>query len=69
LERAGFCTASLSVSPKVTARVRPPRVLQVPGPRGTTVGPAHDRAEQLKRVTRTLRLIDELTDPGIVTLD
>ncbi|MBI2567637.1 MAG: hypothetical protein HYV63_11445 [Candidatus Schekmanbacteria bacterium] len=62
-------TASISLMPEITARVRPPRALAVPFPLGFPLGRPHDAAEQ-KRVLRNLLALCERRDvPVLERLD
>ncbi len=53
LERRGIVTASLTMLPEITRKVRPPRALAVPYPLGYPLGAPRDRALQL-RILRAL---------------
>ncbi|NMP24445.1 hypothetical protein [Sulfobacillus harzensis] len=66
LEAHGFTTVGLSNLRRYTQRVFPPRTVLVPGPRGRTAGPAHDRREQRRRVTAALELLATANEPGVV---
>lgn len=54
-------TASITMLPEITARVGPPRALEVPYPLGYPLGAARDAALQttiLRRLLATCRRID-----------
>jgi D-proline reductase (dithiol) PrdB len=48
IERRGIATASVTMLPEVTGRVRPPRALAVPWPLGYPLGAPNDRDLQRK---------------------
>ena len=56
LERRGVVTVSVSMLPEITAKVRPPRALEVPYPLGFPLGRPHDPPLQRRIVRAMLRL-------------
>lgn len=72
LERRGVVTVSVSLLPEITARVRPPRALEVPYPLGYPLGRPNDPPLQ-RRILRALLglalrhdgpVIEELGEPA-----
>ena len=66
LERRGIATASITMLPEVTGKVRPPRALAVPWPLGFPLGAPDDAALQ-KRVL--LALMDLLPRADLPVLE
>lgn len=66
LESRGISTVSLSNLAAASERVKPPRALLVPGPRGQTAGKPHDRAEQRRRVEAALDLLEHAQTGGVL---
>jgi hypothetical protein len=64
LEANGITTISLSNDPVVTARVRPPRSVNVRLPRGSMLGEPGNRAKQRSVLTETLAALSSITEPG-----
>ena len=56
LERRGVVTVSVCLLPEITARVRPPRALEVPYPLGFPLGRANDPPLQRRILRAMLRL-------------
>lgn len=54
LERRGIVTASITMLPEITAKVGPPRALEVPYPLGYPLGAAGDVALQTTILRRLL---------------
>lgn len=68
IEESGIPTVMLANLQGRTAKIKPPRTLLVPGPRGETAGPPEDRHSQKRRVESGLRLLETVKNPGeIVT--
>ena len=53
IERAGIVTASITLMPEITRKIRPPRALAVPYRLGFPLGRPDD-AELQRRILRTL---------------
>lgn len=53
LERRGIVTASITLLPEITRKIRPPRALEVPYPLGFPLGEA-DNPELQRAVLRAL---------------
>lgn len=64
IEAAGVPTVALSNVRGATRRVKPPRSLIVPFPRGETVGPAYAVALQSATVSAALDLLVTAREPG-----
>lgn len=62
-------TTSLSAYPRITNRVRPPRVLEIHRPRGATVGGAKDARSHRRTVEAALGLMEEAKAPARARLD
>ena len=56
LERRGVVTVSVSLLPEITARVRPPRALELPYPLGFPLGRPNDPPLQRRILRALLRL-------------
>ncbi len=56
LERRGVVTVSVSLLPEITARVRPPRALEVPYPLGYPLGRPDEPELQRRILLAMLRL-------------
>ena len=63
LERRGITTASLTMLPEVTKKVRPPRALSVPWPLGFPLGAPNDVALQRKVLLALLALLSRTDVP------
>jgi hypothetical protein len=63
LERRGITTASLTMLPEVTKKVRPPRALSVPWPLGFPLGAPNDVALQRKVLIALLALLSRTDVP------
>ncbi len=63
LERRGIASASLTLLPEVTVKVRPPRALSVPWPLGFPLGAPDDAALQRKVLIQLLALISRADVP------
>ena len=61
IERAGIVTASITMLPEITRKVRPPRALAVPYPLGFPLGEPGDPTGH-RRVLR--RLLEMCQDEG-----
>jgi hypothetical protein len=57
LERRGIRTASITMLPEVTERVRPPRALSVPYPLGYPLGRPSDPRLQRRVLKQLLRVV------------
>lgn len=65
LERSGIVTTSITMLPEITARVRPPRALEVPWPLGFPLG-RPDEPELQRRVIRAALALTDRTDVPLV---
>ena len=65
IERRGIATASLTVLPEITAKVRPPRALSVAWPLGFPLGAPDDAALQRKVLIRLLALLSRTDVPAL----
>lgn len=65
MERHGIVTASLTLLPEITERVRPPRALAVPYPLGYALGRPNDAVLQ-RAVLRKLLELCEATDVPVL---
>jgi hypothetical protein len=63
IERRGITTASLTMLPEVTKKVRPPRALSVPWPLGFPLGAPNDVALQRKVLIALLALLSRTDVP------
>jgi hypothetical protein len=63
LERRGITTASLTMLPEVTKKIRPPRALSVPWPLGFPLGAPNDVALQRKVLLALLALLSRTDVP------
>lgn len=68
LERRGIVTASITMLPEVTTRVRPPRALAVPYPLGYPLGAPDDPALQHVVLRALLALCTRLDVPVLASL-
>jgi hypothetical protein len=57
LERRGIATASITMLPEVTGKVRPPRALAVPWPLGFPLGAPDDAALQTRVLLALMDLL------------
>lgn len=64
LEANGIATVSLSNNPGATARVRPPRWVQVRFPRGAMFGEPGNHAKQRTVLRQTLGALTDIAEPG-----
>ena len=67
LERRGIVTASITMLPEVTAKVRPPRALAVPWPLGFPLGAPGDAELQRRVLGRLLALCERSDVPLLET--
>ena len=58
LERRGVVTASLTMMTEITAKVRPPRALEVPYPLGFPLGAPGDAPLQRRILSALLRILE-----------
>ncbi len=65
LERRGVVTASISLLPEITSKVRPPRALEVPYPLGYPFGRPNDPSLQ-RRILRALLSLTSREDLPLV---
>ena len=65
IERRGIATASLTMLPEITAKVRPPRALSVPWPLGFPLGAPDDAALQRRVLIRLLALLSRTDGPAL----
>jgi hypothetical protein len=63
IERRGITTASLTMLPEVTKKVRPPRALSVPWPLGFPLGAPNDVALQRKVLIALFALLSRTDVP------
>jgi hypothetical protein len=63
LERRGITTASITMLPEVTKKVRPPRALSVPWPLGFPLGAPNDVALQRRVLIDLLALLSRTDVP------
>jgi hypothetical protein len=63
IERRGITTASLTLLPEVTKKVRPPRALSVPWPLGFPLGAPNDVALQRKVLIALFALLSRTDVP------
>ena len=68
LERRGIVTASISLLPEITAKIRPPRALVVPYPLGFPFGAADDPILQRRILQALLKLAERRDVPLVVEL-
>ncbi len=68
LERRGIRTASITMLPEVTEKVRPPRALSVPYPLGYPLGRPSDPMLQRRVLKQLLRVLQLDGAPVIATL-
>ncbi len=64
VELAGIPTVTISVDPKMTDAVRPPRTVYYNGEFGSVAGRANWREYQLRILDETLRLAETFDQPG-----
>ena len=57
IERRGIVTASITMLPEITRKIRVPRALEVPYPLGFPLGTANDPAGQRAVLTAVLDLL------------
>jgi hypothetical protein len=69
LERRGITTASLTMLPEVTRKVRPPRALSVPWPLGFPLGAPNDVALQRKVLIALLALLSRTDVPVLESFE
>ena len=69
LERRGIVTASISLLPEITAKVRPPRALVVPYPLGFPFGRPDDPSLQRRILRAVLGLVERRDVPLVASLD
>lgn len=69
LERDGIVTASLSMMPEITRKIRPPRALAVPYPLGFPLGEARAPRLQVQLLTVLLSLCMRSTVPILEGFD
>ncbi len=69
LERRGVVTASISLLPEITRKIRPPRALEVPYPLGFPLGRPDDPPLQRRILRALLRLTSRDDVPVIEDLD
>ena len=65
IERRGIATASLTMLPEITAKVRPPRALSVPWPLGFPLGAPDVAALQRKVLIRRRALLSRTDVPAL----
>ena len=58
IERGGIATASVTLLPEITRKVRPPRALAVPYGLGFPLGEAHNRELQTEVLRQLLALLE-----------
>lgn len=68
LERRGIVTASLTMMAEITAKVRPPRALEVPYPLGFPLGAPGDAALQRRILSALLGILGREDVPVLVHL-
>ena len=68
LERRGIRTASITMLPEVTEKVRPPRALAVPYPLGYPLGRPSDPLLQRRILMQLLRVLQMDGTPVVATL-
>ncbi len=59
IERAGIVTASITMLPEITRKVRPPRALAVPFPLGFPMGEPGDPAGHRRVLRRLLEICQD----------
>ena len=64
VELAGIPTVTVSVDPKITDAVRPPRTAYYNGDLGSVAGKPNWREYQLRIIDETLRLMETFDQPG-----
>jgi hypothetical protein len=69
LERRGVVTASLTLLPEITRRIRPPRALAVPHPLGYPLGAPDDPARQRAILRALLRLCTATALPVLQAME
>jgi D-proline reductase (dithiol) PrdB len=69
IEARGIATASLTVMPRITARVAPPRALIVDAPLGAPLGRPHDVAGHRERLGQLLALLARTDVPVLARPD
>lgn len=62
-------TASISMLPEITARIAPPRALEVPYPLGYPFGAAGDRVLQTRILRRLFAICRRIDVPFMERLD
>ena len=63
LERRGIVTASITMLPDITRKIRPPRALTVPYPLGFPLGKPNDPGLQIAILREVLGLLDRTDVP------
>ena len=66
IESAGVATISLSMMPELAASVRVPRIAAIEHPFGLTLRLPGDVERQIEVLRRTLRALEEISQPGSV---
>lgn len=66
LEESGISTVTISLLQEITAKIKPPRALQVSYGFGFPFGRPDDVTLQRKILKAALRMLDEVTLPGTV---
>ena len=69
LERRGVVTASITLLPEITRRLRTPRALAVPYPLGFPFGAANDPPLQRRILRALLRLLERIDVPVLTELE
>jgi len=64
IESAGVATISLSMMPELTASVGVPRIAAIEHPFGLTLRLPGDVERQIEVLRRTLRALEEISQPG-----
>ena len=64
VEASGIPTINISVDPKITDKVRPPRTAYYNGEFGSVAGKPNWREYQLRIIDETLRLMETFDQPG-----
>ena len=65
LERGGIATATISLLPEITRKLRPPRVLEVPYALGYPLGRPNDPSLQHRVLRALLRLASRDDVPAV----
>ena len=60
IERAGIVTASITMLPEITRKIRPPRALEVPFPLGFPMGRPGDTAKHRQVLRRLLEMCQDV---------